>query len=47
MVDYSASHTPLQKPMALSAAEADELIAAADKAGVMLRVYKNFVARLF
>jgi predicted dehydrogenase len=29
--------------MALSAAEADEMIAAADKAGVILRVYETFV----
>jgi len=33
----------VQKPMALSAAEADQMIAAADKAGVILRVYETFV----
>ena len=36
-------HVSVQKPMALSANEADEMIHAADKAGVMLRVYENFV----
>ncbi len=39
----AGKHISVQKPMALSAAEADEMIAAADKAGVMLRVYENFV----
>jgi predicted dehydrogenase len=33
----------LQKPMALTAAEADRMIQAADGAGVTLRVYENFV----
>jgi predicted dehydrogenase len=33
----------VQKPMALCAAEADEMIVAADKAGVVLRVYETFV----
>jgi len=39
----AGKHISVQKPMALSAREADEMIAAADKAGVMLRVYENFV----
>jgi predicted dehydrogenase len=39
----AGKHISVQKPMALSAAEADEMIAAADRAGVMLRVYENFV----
>ncbi len=33
----------VQKPMALSAAEADQMISAADKAGVILRIYETFV----
>jgi predicted dehydrogenase len=33
----------VQKPMALSAAEADEMITAAKEAGVTLRVYETFV----
>jgi len=32
----------VQKPMALSASEADEMITAANKAGVILRVYETF-----
>ena len=39
----AGKHVSVQKPMALSAAEADEMIAAADKAGVTLRVYETFV----
>ncbi len=39
----AGKHISVQKPMALSAAEADEMIAAADKAGVVLRVYETFV----
>ncbi len=39
----AGKHVSVQKPMALSAAEADEMIAAAAKAGVMLRVYETFV----
>lgn len=39
----AGKHVSVQKPMALSAAEADQMIAASQKAGVMLRVYENFV----
>jgi predicted dehydrogenase len=39
----AGKHISVQKPMALSASEADKMIAAADKAGVMLRVYETFV----
>jgi predicted dehydrogenase len=39
----AGKHISVQKPMALSASEADEMIAAADKAGVILRVYETFV----
>jgi predicted dehydrogenase len=39
----AGKHISVQKPMALSAAEADEMIHAADQAGVLLRVYENFV----
>jgi predicted dehydrogenase len=39
----AGKHVSVQKPMALCAAEADEMIHAADRAGVMLRVYENFV----
>jgi predicted dehydrogenase len=39
----AGKHISVQKPMALSASEADEMIAAADKAGVVLRVYETFV----
>jgi predicted dehydrogenase len=39
----AGKHISVQKPMALTANEADEMIAAANKAGVMLRVYENFV----
>ena len=39
----AGKHISVQKPMCLSAAEADEMIDAAEKAGVLLRVYENFV----
>jgi predicted dehydrogenase len=39
----AGKHISVQKPMALSSAEADEMIAAADRAGVALRVYETFV----
>jgi predicted dehydrogenase len=39
----AGKHVSVQKPMALSAAEADEMIAAAGKTGVILRVYETFV----
>jgi predicted dehydrogenase len=39
----AGKHVSVQKPMALSAAEADEMIAAAGKAGVCLRVYETVV----
>jgi predicted dehydrogenase len=39
----AGKHVSVQKPMALSAAQADEMISAAQQAGVTLRVYENFV----
>jgi predicted dehydrogenase len=39
----AGKHVSVQKPMALSAREADEMISAAEEADVMLRVYENFV----
>jgi len=39
----AGKHVSVQKPMALTSAEADEMIHAAQKAGVILRVYENFV----
>ncbi|MBN2148740.1 MAG: Gfo/Idh/MocA family oxidoreductase [Anaerolineales bacterium] len=39
----AGKHISVQKPMALSAAEADEMIGAAQKAAVTLRVYETFV----
>jgi predicted dehydrogenase len=38
----AGKHISVQKPMALSAAEADQMIAAAGKAEVLLRVYETF-----
>lgn len=38
----AGKHISVQKPMALSAKEADLMIAAADKAGVKMRVYETF-----
>ena len=38
----AGKHISVQKPMALSAAEADQMIAAASKAGVVMRVYETF-----
>ena len=39
----AGKHISVQKPMALSALEADKMISAAEVAGVMLRVYETFV----
>ena len=39
----AGKHISLQKPMALSLAEADEMIAAAQKAGVIFKVFENFI----
>lgn len=39
----AGKHVSVQKPMAISAGEADQMIRAANKAGVVLRVYENFV----
>ena len=39
----AGKHVSVQKPMALSVAEADQMIQAAERAGVVLRVYENFV----
>lgn len=39
----AGKHISVQKPMALSANEADQMISAAQSAGVMLRVYETFV----
>ena len=39
----AGKHVSVQKPMALSAAEADRMIESAEEAGVVLRVYENFV----
>ncbi|RPI80212.1 MAG: gfo/Idh/MocA family oxidoreductase [Chloroflexi bacterium] len=39
----AGKHVSVQKPMALSAQEADRMIEASRQAGVLLRVYENFV----
>ncbi len=39
----AGKHVSVQKPMALTVCEADQMIDAAERAGVILRVYENFV----
>jgi predicted dehydrogenase len=39
----AGKHVSVQKPMALNILEADQMIRAAEKASVMLRVYENFI----
>jgi predicted dehydrogenase len=39
----AGKHVSVQKPMALSVPQADRMIGAAQRAGVVLRVYENFV----
>ncbi len=39
----AGKHVSVQKPMALNLKQADEMIEAARQAGVMLRIYENFV----
>jgi predicted dehydrogenase len=38
----AGKHVSVQKPMALTAAEAGQMVAASETAGVVLRVYENF-----
>jgi len=39
----AGKHISLQKPMAISIAQADQMIAAAKKAGVIFKVFENFI----
>ncbi len=39
----AGKHISLQKPMALNVAEADQMIAAAQQAGVIFKVFENFI----
>ncbi|MCL4250351.1 MAG: Gfo/Idh/MocA family oxidoreductase [Anaerolineae bacterium] len=39
----AGKHISLQKPMALTVAQADDMITAANKAGVIFRVFENFI----
>jgi predicted dehydrogenase len=39
----AGKHVSVQKPMAMTVAEADQMITAAEREGVALRVYENFV----